>query len=233
MRCGNLCLPGSCFGLPRPDSSASTIAWRHCVRATGRSFPGAMPRSLADEGVRAILDHHLGCSSPLRSGQPRNRNIHVTSSRIAASAHCASLGPSGYPHLLSGAFRSLGVFAVKTGRNLGGGPRFAAPSAAVDLSSQALERCLSLLVLLFQKPQPVTYNLARRCVATASHLLPDEVLEVVTECIARWHSCNFSTNSTIILYHNLISTGAGDRPLLQLAQRSRRQGFRDFNNRPR
>jgi hypothetical protein len=63
--------------------------------------------------------------------------------------------------------------------------RFTATAPRFDLTSQAMDFGLSALMPLFQEPQSVTNVLTSGRVAIASHLIPDEVLEVVSE---RLHS---------------------------------------------
>jgi hypothetical protein len=87
-------------------------------------------------------------------------------------------------HSLRVVFGHLGVLAFQTVKYLGGGLRFAAAATLFDLATQTVDYGPSALLFFFQKSQPIPNDLASGSVTPTVQLFPNEVLKVVTDCVA-------------------------------------------------
>jgi hypothetical protein len=87
-------------------------------------------------------------------------------------------------HSLRAFFGHFGVLAFQTVKYLGGGFRFAAAATPFDFATQTVDYRLATLLIFFQKSQPIPNDLASGSVTAALHLFLDEVLKVVTDCVA-------------------------------------------------
>jgi hypothetical protein len=87
-------------------------------------------------------------------------------------------------HSLRAFFGHLGVLAFQTVKYLGGGFRFAAAATPFDFAAQTVDYRLATMLIFFQKSQPIPNYLASGSVTAALHLFLNEVLKVVTDCVA-------------------------------------------------
>jgi hypothetical protein len=87
-------------------------------------------------------------------------------------------------HSLRAFFGHFGVLAFQTVKYLGGGFRFTAAATPFDFATQTVDYRLATLLIFFQKSQPIPNDLASRSVTPALHLFLNEVLKVVTDCVA-------------------------------------------------
>jgi hypothetical protein len=87
-------------------------------------------------------------------------------------------------HSLRTLFGHFGVLALQTVKYLGSGFRFAAAATPFDFATQTVDYRLATLLIFFQKSQPIPNDLACGSVTPALHLFPNEVLKVVTDCVA-------------------------------------------------
>jgi hypothetical protein len=87
-------------------------------------------------------------------------------------------------HSLRAFFGHFGVLAFQTVKYLGGGFRLAAAATPFDFATQTVDYRLATLLILFQKSQPIPNDLASGSVTPALHLFLNEVLKVVTDCVA-------------------------------------------------
>jgi hypothetical protein len=87
-------------------------------------------------------------------------------------------------HSLRAFFCHFGVLAFQTVKYLGGGFRFAAAATPFDFATQTVDYRLTTLLIFFQKSQPIPNDLAGGSVTPALHLFLNEVLKVVTDCVA-------------------------------------------------
>ena len=81
-------------------------------------------------------------------------------------------------------FCEVGVLAFQTVKRPGGGFRFAAAATPFDYATQTVDYRLATLLVFFQKSQPIPNDLASGSVTPPLHLFPNEVLKVVTDCVA-------------------------------------------------
>jgi hypothetical protein len=87
-------------------------------------------------------------------------------------------------HSLRTFFGHFGVLALQTVKYVGGGFRFAAAATLFDFATKTVYYRLTPPLILFQKSQSIADDLASGGVAPAFHLLLNEVLKVVTDCVA-------------------------------------------------
>jgi hypothetical protein len=87
-------------------------------------------------------------------------------------------------HSLRAFFDHFGVLAFQAVKHLGGGFRFAAAATPFDFATQTVDYRLATLLIFFQKSQPIPNDLASGGVTPTLHLLLNEVLKVVTDCVA-------------------------------------------------
>jgi hypothetical protein len=87
-------------------------------------------------------------------------------------------------HSLRAFFGHFCVLAFQTVKHLGSGFRFAAAATPFDFATQTVDYRLATLLTFFQKSQPIPNDLASGSVTPALHLFLNEVLKVVTDCIA-------------------------------------------------
>src|SRR5258708_14492882 len=87
-------------------------------------------------------------------------------------------------HSLRAFFGHFVVLSFQAVKHLGGGFRFAAAATPFDFATQTVDYRLTTLLIFFQKPQPIPNDLASGGVAPTLHLLLNEVLKGVTDCVA-------------------------------------------------
>jgi len=63
-------------------------------------------------------------------------------------------------HSLRAVFRHLGVLAFQAVKHLGGWLRFAAAATLFDFATQTVDYGLAVLLIFFQKSQPIPNDLA-------------------------------------------------------------------------
>jgi hypothetical protein len=97
--------------------------------------------------------------------------------------NCGSCGEV-RAHSLRAFFDHFGVLAFQTVKHIGGRFRFAAAATPFDFAAQTVDYRLATLLVFFQKSQPIPNDLASGSVTPALHLFLNEVLKVVTDCVA-------------------------------------------------